>query len=163
MRTTALDIMQQQFRRRLRGYDRHEVHAFLDLVASEFETLFKENNRLRDEKRRLVSLLEEYRERERTIKNTMLTAQRVMDEIAVNARKEAEIIIAQAELDAHKLLEKAHGRLEAVVDDIRQAKQQRTRAMSELRSLLSGHLDLLETVEEADEAAFEDAVAFLPR
>jgi cell division initiation protein len=164
MKTTPLDIQQQQFRRSLRGYDPHEVHTFLDLVAGEFEQLVKETNQLKEDGRRHQALLEEYRERERTVKDTMIMAQRVMEEIETNARKEAEIIIAQAGVDAQRMLDAAQSRLDSLVGDIREVKALRARVLAELRGTLETHRKVLEVTEAGTDgqSGIEDTLAFVP-
>ncbi|HEY1101583.1 MAG TPA: DivIVA domain-containing protein, partial [Myxococcota bacterium] len=100
MALTPLDIQQQRFRTRFGGgLDKTEVDAFLGLVANEVEKLIRDNTELREEQRATRRLLEDYRAREDALKETMITAQRVTDEIRRGAEKEADIILGRAELD----------------------------------------------------------------
>src|SRR5690606_8278989 len=100
MHITPLDIQQKRFRMAWRGLDKAEVDAYLNLVASELEKLTGELNSMREDQRRQKRLIDEYREREQALKETMITAQRVTEEITQNAKKEADIIIGRAELEA---------------------------------------------------------------
>src|SRR5687767_13756901 len=100
MRITPLDIQQQRFRTVWRGLDKAEVGAFLDTVAAEFEGLVREVNDLKEEQRRQRRVIDEHKERENALKETMITAQRVTDEIQRAAKKEADIILGRAELEA---------------------------------------------------------------
>ena len=81
MSITPLDIQQKRFRLAWRGFEKSEVDGFLNLVASEVECLNRELNELREEHNRQNRLLEEHRSREQAIKETMVTAQKVTDEI----------------------------------------------------------------------------------
>ena len=76
MKLTPLDIQQQQFRTAFWGFDKREVDAFLDVLANDFEQLVRENNALREEIKRKDAELLDHRERERTLKETMITAGR---------------------------------------------------------------------------------------
>jgi cell division initiation protein len=152
MRLTPIDIQQQQFRKSVRGLDSREVESFLDLVAQQMGELSKENNDLRSEVRGLERQLEEHRDREETLREAMLTAQRAIDEIRDQAKKEAQIIVTEAEVTAEKILHNAHTRVTKIVDDINDLRRQRTRAIEELRGVLEVHRKLLETYEHKDAA-----------
>ena len=107
MGLTPLDIQQQRFRSRFGGgLDKAEVDAFLNLVATEMEKLVRDNNELREDQRATRRLLEDYRSREDTLKETMITAQKVTEEIKRAADKEADIILGRAELDAERIIER---------------------------------------------------------
>lgn len=150
MSITPLDIQQKRFRAVWRGLDRAEVDGFLNLIASEFEALNRELNELREDTHRQRRLLDEYRSREAAIKETMITAQRVTEEITENAKKEAEIIIGRAELEAEKLVEQAQERLTELLRDIADAKRQRVQFRSELRGVLDTHRRLLDIADDAE-------------
>ncbi len=144
MKITPLDIQQKQFRRVLRGHDRQEVEAFLALVASEFEALVKEALALREETQRKDEIISEYRSRERSLQETLITAQKASEEIREAARKEAEIAISEAELQAEKIVQGAHSRFLRIVDDINELKRQRVQFEASVRSVVESHLKLLE-------------------
>ena len=76
-------------RPQLRGYDADEVRTYLNLVAEEVAALQRERDRLDQEVQTLQAIVEEHRQRETILKNTLLTAQRVSEEIKENARKQA--------------------------------------------------------------------------
>lgn len=150
MKLTPLDIQQQQFRRTVWGSDNKEVDAFLDLVANAFEDLVRENNSLNDELRRKEHLLEDHRERERTLKETMITATKISEDIKQGAHKEAEIVISQAELQAEQIIQNAHTRLVRVMEDIDELKRQRAQFEGSLQSVIGSHQKLLEAMTERE-------------
>jgi cell division initiation protein len=106
MKVTPLDIQQQQFKTRFRGFDIREVDAFLEQMAETVESLQKENQNLGDEVRRLELEIQGYRKREETFKRALLNSQKVLDQMKDNARRSAELIIAEAEVKAEKILNK---------------------------------------------------------
>ncbi|MEW5850379.1 MAG: DivIVA domain-containing protein [Myxococcota bacterium] len=165
MKITPLDIQQQRFRSVWRGLDRAEVDAFLNLVASEVEALVRENHDLKEELRRARNMLDQFREREQALKETMITAQKITDDIKHAARKDAEIVVGQAELEAEKILQNAHQRLISIIDDIHELKRQRALLRENLRGVLGTHMKLLEVNEEdeADTRNIEEKLKVLSR
>ena len=151
MKISPLDIQEQRFRTAWRGLDRAEVDAFLNLVASELESLIRENHDLKEELRRARNMLDQFREREQALKETMITAQKITDDIKHAARKDAEIVVGQAELEAEKILQKAHSRLIAVIDDIHELKRQRAVLTQSLKGTLETHQRLLEIQKEEEQ------------
>ena len=149
MPLTPLDIQQQRFRTRFGGgLDKAEVDAFLNLVAGEVEKLTRDNNELREEQRATRRLLEDYRSREEALKETMITAQRVTDEIKRGAEKEADIILGRAELDAERILERAQERLTELLRDIGELKRQRAQFLSSTKAVIDQHRALLAVAED---------------
>ncbi len=159
MNITPLDITQKQFRRVLRGFDPEEIEAFLGLVAVEFEALVKETMSLREENARKADEIAEHKGRERALQETLVTAQKASEEIREAARKEAEITLAGAELQAEKIVQGAHGRFLRIVDDINELKRQRVTFEASLKTLVESHLKLIEALREP---AWEETIQFVP-
>jgi cell division initiation protein len=155
MKITPIDIRQQQFSKRLRGLDPREVDSFLNLVSDELEAAVRDNNALKEELARTGRIVEEYRERERALKETMITAQRITDDIKESARKEAEVILSRAELQAEKIIHAANDRLVKIIEDINEVKRQREQLHVILTGVIESHRRLLHEVdEEKTEALF---------
>jgi len=163
MKLTPLDIRQKQFKTGFRGLDPKDVEAFLDLVASESEELAKENHFLKDELTRQSLKIDAYREREKTLQETMVAATKVADDIQHQAKKQAEIVVAEAELQAEKIVQGAHQRLVQVVSEINELRRQRTQFESQVRSVIESHQKLLETFASQPAPRFEDNVSFLAK
>ena len=164
MKLTPLDIRQKQFKTAFRGLDAKDVESFLDLAANEFEDLVKENQFLKDELSRKQVKVEEYREREKTLQETMVAAQRVAEEMKEGAKKQAEIVVSEAELQAEKIVQGAHQRLVQIISDINELKRQRTQFESQVRSVIDSHQKLLETFAQAAPGPkIDDNVAFLAK
>ena len=125
MNITPLDIQQQKFKTRIRGFDVREVDAFLEQVANVFESLHRTHKGMQEEVRRLEIEIQGYRKREETFKRALLNSQKVLDQMKDNARKSAELIIAEAEVKAEKILNNAHNRLAQLHEDISELLQDR--------------------------------------
>jgi cell division initiation protein len=164
MKVTPLDIQQQQFKTRFRGFDIREVDTFLEQMAETVESLQKENQNLGDEVRRLELEIQGYRKREETFKRALLNSQKVLDQMKDNARRSAELIIAEAEVKAEKILNKAHNRLAQLHEDITELKRQRTQIEVQISSIIEAHSRLLEIGKEGmKESDEEDAKVKLLR
>ncbi|MCP3927371.1 MAG: DivIVA domain-containing protein, partial [Desulfobacterales bacterium] len=98
IKLTPMDIQQQKFTTRVRGFDSQEVDRFLEEVASGFEELLHENEDYRKEIQNLKLESQEYKNREETFKRIMLNSQKVIDQMKDNANKSSDLIIAKAEV-----------------------------------------------------------------
>jgi len=156
MKTTPLDIQQQQFKVRFRGFDVQEVDRFLEQMAESFEMLQRENEIAQEKIRRIRLESQGYKEREETFKRAMLDSQKVMDQMKTNARKSADLIIAGAEVKAEKILNKAHNRLAQLHEDIIELKRQRMQIEVQIRSVIETHAKLLDIGKEGMEAMDEE-------
>lgn len=158
MNITPLDIQQQKFKTRIRGFDVREVDAFLEQMANGFESLQRTHKDLQEEVRRLELEIQGYRKREETFKRALLNSQKVLDQMKDNARKSAELIIAEAEVKAEKILNKAHNRLAQLHEDISELKRQRMQIEVQIGSIIESHRKLLEiSKEDTKEMDEEDA------
>jgi cell division initiation protein len=150
MRIAPLDLKQQRFRTQLRGFDRTEVVAFLTEAADDYEQALREIDRLRQDLMRQEALLVEHREREANLRNTLLTAQRLADEIKEAAQTESKLIIREAQGRADLLLQKAQGRLEEIERDINEMRLRRRDVEGSLEGSIQALYRALEFIREQD-------------
>src|SRR5687768_1142269 len=101
---SPLDLRQAKFNTAMRGFDRTEVTAFLLEAADGYDQALRENERLRHDVLRLEASISQYREMESSLKSTLLTAQRVGDDMRETASQEAARIVREAEGRADLLL-----------------------------------------------------------
>ena len=156
MNITPLDIQQQKFKTRIRGFDVREVDAFLEQMANGFESLQRTHKDLQEEVRRLELEIQGYRKREETFKRALLNSQKVLDQMKDNALKSAELIIAEAEVKAEKILNKAHNRLAQLHEDISELKRQRMQIEVQIGSIIESHRKLLEISKEGTKEMDEE-------
>lgn len=178
MKLTPLDIHHKEFTHALRGYNEAEVDAFLDQVADELERLFKENIDLSERNEALESKVRDYQDMERTLHNTLLSAQRSADEMMQKSQREAEVVLKDAEVKAKEVIHNALTAKQKATADLGRIKQAEEEYRSTFKALLERHLRGLaeiplpedvklmvgqtgaETVVDAD--VFEPASAFAP-
>src|SRR2546428_519007 len=108
MRLSPLDIRQQQFTvRMLRGLDPQEVEAFLEDVAEEYEQLLKENVTLREQLGVHEERARRVNEVERMLTETLVTTQKLTDEMKDAARRDGQLLVREAEMQGEKVMEAA--------------------------------------------------------
>jgi cell division initiation protein len=150
MNVSPLDLRQQRFRTRFRGYDTVEVVSLLTAVADDYEQALKETDRLRQELMQSVALLQEHRDREQNLKNTLMTAQKIADDIKATAQQEAQRIVRDAESRSELLLEKMRARLEDVQRDIDDLKLKRREVEVSIEGVILALRSTVDHVRETD-------------
>ncbi|MBW2593684.1 MAG: DivIVA domain-containing protein, partial [Deltaproteobacteria bacterium] len=108
MKITPLDIQQQQFKTKFRGFDVREVDRFLEQMADAFEAMLRENEGFSQKIQRVKAENVGYKKREEAFKRAMLNSQKVLEQMKNNARKSAELVVAEDEVQEEKILNKAH-------------------------------------------------------
>ena len=158
MKVTPLDLRQQRFQTVMRGYDRGEVSAFLAEAADDYENALRENERLRQELAKAEAVLNEHRGQEKNLSNTLMTAQKLADEIRDNAQQEAARVIREAEGRADLMLQKSQGRLEDVQREIDGLRMKLKEVETSLESIISTLYNTIEYVREQDGKNRDDKV-----
>ena len=150
---TPLEIQKAVFSRKFKGYNVDEVRGYLYLVAEEIERVLKQNDELMRENGHLREDLEEHTQRERILKDTLLSAQRVSEEVKANAQKEAELIVKDAELLSERLIAQAMSRVSDLERSIQDLKLERKAVRLRLQSTLDivQQMVMLDAEQEANE------------
>ena len=149
MKLTTLDIRHKEFKRGMRGYVDGEVDEFLDEIADEFERLFKENIELSERLESMQEKIDQYRNLEETLQNTLVAAQRSAEEHRATAQKEAQLMLSEAELKARQMVNDSYADKQAVEKQIVVLKSSEEDFRFKFRSLLDGYTNQLAEVEAA--------------
>jgi cell division initiation protein len=149
IRVTPIDIQQKRFHVVFRGYERTEVELFLDLVRDEMETLLQEVTDLREFRQSYDERLRELNEREENVKNTLLMTQKLMEDQKDSARREAEVIIKEAELRRLQLLNNAQDEKAKLDVDIQELKRRKHHFLQDVKKVVQLHQEMV-NFEEAD-------------
>jgi cell division initiation protein len=150
MNVSPLDLRQHQFHSRLRGFDKVEVTSFLNAVAEDYEAALRETDRLRQELTQTHALLQEHREHEKNLKHTLMTAQKLADDIKANAQEEAKRIVKEAEARSDLLLDKTQARVEDIQREIDGLKLKRKDVETSIESTIGTLRNTLEYVREQE-------------
>ncbi|MFN7979562.1 MAG: DivIVA domain-containing protein [Vicinamibacterales bacterium] len=161
MNVSPLDLRQQKFKSAMRGYDRGEVDALLTAVADDYEDAIREADRMRDEVARLEGLLAEHRSEEKSLKNTLLSAQRLADELREKAEADAQRIVRDAEARADLLLQKAQTRHEDLQREIDGLRARRRETETSVEAIINALKNTLDFVREQDQKEREDKIRLL--
>ncbi|HTQ80384.1 MAG TPA: DivIVA domain-containing protein [Thermoanaerobaculia bacterium] len=161
MALTPLDIQKMRFPQKMRGYDPAEVESFLTLVAEELAGKTTALDEVERENRYYRQRLEETEQREHQLQQTLLRAQKVSDEITANARREAELMLKEAEIAADKMVQQAveqSTRIEGKIAELRTMRR-------ELQMKFRNTIDLFQRILEAEmeEERVTATVHTLPR
>jgi cell division initiation protein len=144
MQLTPLEITQREFRKVLRGYDPEEVRHFIESVADEVGNLLKDNTAREERIAELEERVRALESQEESLRNTLVTAQRMTEEIKANAKREADLIIREAEGKAQRLAAEAQARVAEAKGELLELQRQRDVFAATLRSQIQTHLELLQ-------------------
>lgn len=158
MRITPMDMRQQRFKTAMRGYAPTDVVAFMTEAADDYEHALREIDRLRGDLMRMEALLSEHRERERNLRDTLLTAQRLSGELKEAAQAEGKLIVREAQGRADLLLQKAQARLEELDHDCNELKLRRRDAEGAVEATIQSLYRALEFMRDQDQTRSEDNV-----
>ena len=158
MKVSPLDLRQLRFRTAFRGYDKAEVVALITEVADDYENALRDVDRLRQEVVKMEALLNQHREHERDLRDTLVTAQRVSDDIRTTADAQARQIVREAEGRSDLLLQKTQARLEDVQREIDGMKMKRREVETTLESTIASLRNTLEFVREQEQREREDKI-----
>jgi cell division initiation protein len=150
MNVSPLDLRQQRFHTRFRGYDKIEVTSLLLAVADDYEAALRETDRLRQDLTRVEAVLAEHRENEKNLRSTLMTAQKLSDDIKATAGKDAERIVKEAEGRSQLLLDKTQARLEDVQREIDGLRLKRKDVETTIEATISTLKNTLEFVREQE-------------
>ncbi len=153
MKISAIDIQRQKFQVKLKGFDQEEVRSFMIAVAEEIEELSRQNEVYRQEIDSLREMLADYQERDKILKNTLVTAQKNSESMTTNAKKEAELIVKEAEFKAIKIMEHAQSAVIKIQKDMLDLKLQRKALQEKIQTSMQIMQKLLEYQKEEEKTA----------
>jgi cell division initiation protein len=164
MRISPIDIQQKQFKSRPFGYEKAGVDQFLEMLAEELERLIGKNQNLQESLDRVNATLSEMREREETLKETLVTTQKITEELKSTARREVDVMMAEAEIKSERLMHNAEERrgqlieeIGQLIEEIQEIKRQKIDFEVSLRGLLEKHIRMIDLNTVALDAPDADA------
>ncbi len=143
MPLTPLDIHNKEFARRLRGYDEDQVNEFLDQIIKDYEAMIRENKELQSQVAASQDKLGHFSNIEETLSKTIIVAQEAADELRGNAKKEAQLIVKEAEKNADRIINDALSKSRKVALEVEELKKQATIYRARFRALIETQMELL--------------------
>lgn len=141
---SPLDIRNQTFRTVFRGADNEEVRVFLDLVATEYESLLQEHSQLTERLRHCEDRLSEYRTLDQSLRDGVVTAEKLMHQAREASQRDADLLIQDAERRAELILQDAVDRMGKLNEEIRGLQTKRDIYTEQMRTFLASHMEMLE-------------------
>ncbi len=134
------------FKRSFKGYNEEEVDEFVAKIVSHYESLYQENQRLKEEIERLKGELQKKQNREQDVLDLISLTKQTAAEIREMANARSEAVLDEANRKAAAILSEAEARLNAVKRTERVFKQR-------MRALMEATWKMLEEpqVDEVDE------------
>ena len=149
-----MDIHNKDFKRSFRGYNEEEIDDFLDQVVNDYEKLFRDNDRLKEELERAHKENEQYRHLEKNLKDTLLVAQKTAEEVTSNARKNAEEmrentakecqnLRMEAEMNARKQMEDAKAKVRDIVTEYDRLVREKNQFLRKIKVTMESELAII--------------------
>lgn len=149
-----MDIHNKDFKRSFRGYDEDEIDDFLDQVVNDYEKLFRENDRLKEDLERAKKDNEQYQQLEKNLKDTLLVAQKTAEEVTTNARrnteemrentaKECQNMRREAEMHAKSQLDEAADKVRAIVAEYDRLVREKNQFLRKIKVAMESELAVL--------------------
>ena len=144
---TPIDIERQDFEVKLRGYNADEVDDFLDLVGKDYTTLYKENADLKDEIKRLNASLEQYKNMEATLQQSIILAQTAAEDIKKSAAEKADVIVNEAQSKSEDLYRQLEMDIQGKKNELSGVQAEVSGYKTRIKGICSAVLELLDKME----------------
>ena len=143
-----MDIHNKEFKRSFRGYNEDEIDEFLDQVVNDYERLYRENDQLKKDLELSKKANVDYVNREQTIKDTLVMAQKTAEEVTKNAKENAEA------------LTEARERVRRIVEEYDRLVRAKNDYLTKVRTSLAQELAIVEqTMKELPDPTEADRAA----
>lgn len=144
MKISSIEIRQQEFEKKMRGYDPEEVKSFLEKIADELDELLKENETLKTELENANEQITEYKKIEKNLQDTLLKAQDSSTKSLEAAKKQSGLLIKEAELKASQIVEKARENADEIRNAVVNLREEKDLIIAKLKAIVSTQANLLE-------------------
>lgn len=141
---TPMDIHNKEFKRGFRGYSEEDVDAFMDDLAGDYEKVYREYCELKERCEKLQDKLGQYEKMESTMNSTLMLAQQTAENVKVSARKEADLILQEAENKKKQMLDETTLNVQTTQQDMDKMKTQVNAFRAKVRAILTSQLRLLD-------------------
>lgn len=151
MKITPLDIRQMRFSTGFRGYPPQEVDSFLEDLAEEVEEVLRENVKLKERAEEQERTISELKKTEGALTETLIMAQKAIENMKGTAQKEGELIVREAELKAEETIRQAVREVATLQGELLNLRKQRDLFLEQIRSMIQTFEKTLEWESEKTE------------
>lgn len=145
MPLTPLDIHNKEFKRSMRGYNEDEVNDFLDRIIKDYEAMIRQNKELEEKNAQMEEQVRNFRTMEDSLGKSIMLAQETAEELKTNARKEAQLVIREAEKNADRIVQDALNKARQTALELDEVRRQAAVFRARFRSLLQAQMEMLES------------------
>jgi len=145
---TPHDIEVRTFTKGLRGYRTEEVNDFMQLLLSDYEKLYKENASLKSKMALLVEKIDEYKQMESSLRNALVSAQKMSENMIKEAQHKSDLIIADTNLKAERLINKINVQVYKEKQNLEDARRQTQVFKAKMAAMYQAQIALLDGVPE---------------
>ena len=138
-----MDIHNKEFRKSFRGYDEDEVNEFLDQIIKDYEALIRQNKDFEEKAAQLNERLSHFSNIEESLSKSIIVAQETAEEVKSNAKKEAQLIIKEAEKNADRIINEALMKSRNTALEIEELKKRAIIFRTRFKTLIEAQLDML--------------------
>ncbi len=156
MPLTPLDIHNKEFKRSMRGYNEDEVNDFLDRIIKDYEALIRQNKELEERNSHLEEQIKNFRAMEDSLSKSIMLAQETAEEVKANARKEAQLVIREAEKNADRIVQDALNKARSSALELDEVRRQAAVFRARFRSLVQAQFEMLESADWQEVASDEN-------
>ena len=140
---TPIELENLEFKSAPLGYNKNEVDDFVEAISEDYEKLYKENIALKDKNNLLADAIKEYKAMETALRDTVVSAHSISDDIKKNAYKEAENIVIEAKNKADEMKNEAVKILTEAEAKANELKQEYGLYKAKMKSFIQAQLELL--------------------
>ena len=144
---TPMDIHNKEFKRGFRGYSEEDVDAFMDDLAVDYEKVYREYCELKEKCEKYQDKLSQYEKMESTMNQTLMLAQQTAENVKVSARKEADLLLQEAENKKKQMLDETTLNVQTTQQDMDNLKTQVNTFRAKVRSILESQIRLLDEMD----------------
>jgi len=144
MKISPIEIRQQEFTKKMRGYDPDEVQNFLESLSEELDRLNDENEFLKNELQSLTDQVNEFKKIEKNLQDTLLSAQESSAKSMEATKKQTSLMIREAELKASQIIEKARESTNDIRNAVVNLREEKDLILAKLKAIVSSQANLLE-------------------
>ena len=143
---TPHDIEVKTFDKAFSGYKAVEVDEFLNEINKDYEQLYKENNVLKEKLAVLVQKIEEYKEMEASLRNALVSAQKMGESMLKEANTRSEYIISEANSKAERIMHDINMQIMKEKQALDGAKRETQLFKAKVIALLRSEIEMMESI-----------------
>jgi cell division initiation protein len=144
MKISPIEIRQQEFTKKMRGYDPDEVQNYLESLSEELDKLNVENESFKNEIQSLTDQVNEFKKIEKNLQDTLLSAQESSAKSMEATKKQTSLMIREAELKASQIIEKARESTNDIRNAVVNLREEKDLILAKLKAIVSSQANLLE-------------------